>query len=90
MIKHFDITISGKVQGVFFRATSKEKADRMLVVGLARNEPNGDVYIEAEGTNDQLAHFLEWCNIGPDQARVDRVLVEESNVKGFSGFEIQR
>jgi acylphosphatase len=90
MTKHFNITITGKVQGVFFRAGAEAEALKMGVSGFTRNEPNGDVYIEAEGNPDPLAHFLEWCNKGPEKAKVIRVLVEDAEVTGFTSFEIRR
>jgi acylphosphatase len=90
MTKHFNLTITGKVQGVFFRASTQAEATSHGVTGFARNEPNGDVYIEAEGSEDKLNHFLEWCNKGPERAKVERVLVEESEVFGFTTFEIRR
>ncbi len=70
-MKHVNIRVSGKVQGVFFRASTKEQADQLGVKGFARNEPNGDVYIEAEGEEDKLNLFLEWCARGPSKARVE-------------------
>ena len=90
MIKHFNITITGKVQGVFFRVNAEAEAKKLGVFGFARNEPNGDVYIEAEANDDHLAHFLEWCNKGPEKARVERVLVEEAEPAGYTSFEIRR
>jgi acylphosphatase len=90
MIKHFNITISGKVQGVYFRASSLVEAERYGITGYARNEPNGDVYIEAQGADEGLTHFLQWCSNGPDQAKVNRILVEESDLCEFSCFEIRK
>jgi acylphosphatase len=49
MKKHFNIRISGRVQGVFFRASTKAKAEELGISGFVQNEPDGSVYIEAEG-----------------------------------------
>lgn len=89
-MKHFNIRVSGKVQGVFFRASAKEQADRVGVKGFARNELNGDVYMEAEGEDEQLKIFLEWCARGPSRAHVANVKVEETEVKNFVLFEVRR
>lgn len=89
-MKHLNIRVSGKVQGVFFRASAKEQADRLRVKGFACNEPNGDVYIEAEGADGELKLFVEWCDRGPARARVEKVNVEESALINFSVFEVKR
>ena len=83
-----NIRVSGKVQGVFFRASAKDEADQLGVKGFVRNELNGDVYIEAEGEDDQLKLFLEWCRRGPRRASVENVDVEEAELKNFVSFEV--
>lgn len=90
MVKHLNITITGKVQGVYFRASAHVEAVRNGVYGFARNEPNGDVFIEAEGEGEGLSHFLEWCSKGPERAKVDRILVEEGDLCNYHSFEIRR
>ena len=87
-MKHLNIHVSGKVQGVFFRASAKDEADQLGVKGFVRNELNGDVYIEAEGEDDQLKLFLEWCRRGPRRASVENVDVEEAELKNFVSFEV--
>jgi acylphosphatase len=89
-MKHLNIRISGKVQGVFYRASTKESADRLGIKGFVRNEGNGDVYIEAEGEEGQLKLFLEWCQRGPTRARVENVEVVESSLVNFLLFEVRR
>ncbi len=89
-MKHLNIRVSGKVQGVFFRASAKERADLFGLKGFVRNEPNDDVYIEAEGEKEQLRLFLDWCARGPSRARVDNITSEESELKNFGKFEIRR
>ncbi|MFY0601889.1 MAG: acylphosphatase [Cyclobacteriaceae bacterium] len=79
----------GKVQGVFFRVSTKSKADILNVNGWIRNEPDGSVLIHAEGSDDQVNKFLEWCRIGSQFARVDDVKIEGSNIEGFNSFEIK-
>jgi acylphosphatase len=90
MITHVNIRVSGKVQGVFYRASTKSKADEIGVTGFVRNEPNGDVYIEGEGTTEQLAALKEWCKQGPVHAQVKQVELTLGEVVHFKTFEIKR
>lgn len=78
------------MQGVFFRASTKEQADQLGIKGFVRNEPNGDVYIEVEGDEEKLKVFSDWCKRGPNRARVDSVKVEEADLKNFISFEVRR
>ena len=88
MIKHLNITVQGKVQGVSYRATTKAVADQLGIRGLVRNEANGDVYIEAEANPMLMDMFLDWCNTGPDAARVTNVTTAEGEVKNYRNFEM--
>lgn len=58
-MKHYNITVSGKVQGVFYRASTKEKAEQLGIKGFVRNQSDGTVYIEAEGEVSQLDAFID-------------------------------
>lgn len=89
MVIHLDITVSGHVQGVYFRASTKARADALGISGFVRNEPGG-VYLEAEGEEEALKELLAWLAAGPPAARVDHVKSEEGAVQDFSGFEIRR
>lgn len=90
-MKHWNIHISGKVQGVYFRLTAKAVADQLGLKGFAVNQPDGQVYIEAEGDSFALESFKDFCEEGPDRAEVDSVTVEEvSELKGFKNFEVIR
>ena len=88
MIKHLNIKVYGRVQGIFFRATAKEQTDRLGLTGFARNEPNGTVYIEAEGEESKLDQFLNWCKNGPPLAMVEKIETKEGQLKNFSEFSI--
>lgn len=70
-MKRLRISISGRVQGVFFRASAARKAERLDLSGFARNEPDGGVMIEVQGDDPALRRFLEWARRGPKLARVD-------------------
>lgn len=87
-VKHINIRITGKVQGVSFRATTKAVADQMGVRGMIRNEQDGTLYIEAEGDDTLLEVFLEWCNEGPDRAKIENITVTEAEPKNYRNFEI--
>ena len=90
MAKHISIIVSGKVQGVFFRAFTKEKADELEITGFARNEPGGQVYIEAEGEEEFLNTFVSWCRQGPRLANVTGLIINEGELKNFREFLIAR
>lgn len=80
----------GKVQGVFFRASTKEKADELMITGTVRNNEDGSVAIEAEGEELALEKFIAWCKQGPRLARVDRCEINDSPLKNFTRFLIER
>jgi len=90
MNKHFSIKVMGKVQGVFFRTLTKEKADELGITGFVRNEPDGCVYIEAEADEKILQQFVDWCRQGPPRARVEKMEVREGEGKVFARFEVIR
>lgn len=87
-MKHIKITVTGKVQGVFFRASTKAVADQMGVKGVVKNQKDGTVFIEAEATETVLEIFLEWCNEGPEKANVENVEVVEGDLKNYRNFEV--
>ena len=84
------IRVSGRVQGVFFRASTKNEADRLGISGIVRNEPDASVYIEAEGSDETINKFVAWCKQGPPQAKVSNFDMKEVQPKGFVGFQIVR
>lgn len=88
--KHVKVSIRGKVQGVWFRASTRDQAQKLGVAGFVRNEEDGSVYAELEGAPPVIDAMLNWCREGPPHARVDGVEVEEGAVQDFSGFEIHR
>ncbi len=89
-MKHVRITVYGKVQGVFFRASAQAVAVQWGVKGFVKNQSDGSVYLEAEGEDAVLDRFTAWCHQGPEQARVDRVEVVEGNCQSFASFDIKR
>lgn len=88
--KHYQVIISGRVQGVFFRASAADKARHLGLKGFVRNERNGSVYIEVEGNETDLKEYIEWCRIGPPAARVERCDVIPGPLNDYKSFEIKR
>ncbi|TYP73560.1 acylphosphatase [Aquimarina intermedia] len=86
---HYSITVSGKVQGVWYRKHTQEKATALGLKGYVKNQSNGSVYIEAEGSKEQLEELLTWCATGPELANVARIDHTEGTPKHFERFEIR-
>jgi acylphosphatase len=84
------LLIKGKVQGVFYRGSAKEQADRLSLTGWVKNTPKGDVEITATGDKTQLDTFIAWCNQGPPNAAVINVEVTPIPDTPFTGFNILR
>lgn len=90
MHKTYEIRVYGRVQGVNFRRSAAFRAKLLGVVGFVRNEPDGSVFIEAEGDEVALQKFLSWCRKGSLLARVDRIDVAEIETKDYKEFKIER
>ncbi|NEM96503.1 acylphosphatase [Pontibacter burrus] len=89
--KRVSMKVYGKVQGVFFRASTQEKAQELGLTGFVQNEPDGTVYLEAEGNPETIAQLETWAHHGPDRARVEKVEVKElDGLAGFNKFEQRR
>jgi acylphosphatase len=74
--------VSGRVQGVSYRAATASEARRLDLVGWVRNLPDGSVELEAEGPDEQIAALIAWCHQGPPSAKVSGFAVEERAVTG--------
>lgn len=82
--------VSGHVQGVFFRASTSERAHELGVSGWARNLPDGRVEVLAAGEDDAIKAFRGWLDNGPSAARVDRIEDAEADPGDApAGFEIR-
>jgi acylphosphatase len=82
------LVIKGKVQGVFFRASTKDKANELGIKGWVKNMPDGNVEVLAAGNKDQLENFIEWCRRGPKQAIVSDVVVSNAEESFLNEFRI--
>ncbi len=82
--------VKGRVQGVNYRATTQGKAHELNLTGFVRNLNNGNVYIEAEGEQDNLNKFIDWCYIGSPRAKVSEVNSVEGELRNFRTFEVRK
>ena len=82
------ILVSGKVQGVFYRQSTKEKAIELGITGIVQNLPDGNVYIRASGTTDKLDLLVKWCWQGSPKAKVSSVDVNICPYQSFDSFSI--
>lgn len=69
--------VSGRVQGVAYRASTVTEARRLGIVGWVKNRSDGRVELEAEGPDAMIDALIRWCHEGPPAAKVDRVEVSE-------------
>ena len=87
-MKHYNITISGRVQKIGFRFSAMQAAYRFGIHGFVQNMKNDTVYIEAEGEDEQLNNFFQWCRKGPLGAKVEKIEATEGELKDFKAFDI--
>jgi acylphosphatase len=88
-IEHRTYQVHGRVQGVFYRQSTRTEAQRLGLTGFTRNNPNGTVTIEAEGSPEALDALEMWCQQGPPAARVDKVEATPGPVHGYTVFEVR-
>ena len=88
-MKHYNITVYGLVQGVFYRDETCKKARELGLIGYVENHDDGTVYIEAEGEEQKLNDLLEWCKIGPKMAKVTKVEFVEGSISKPTNFEVR-
>ena len=80
--------VHGRVQGVFFRDTTRRMAESRGVAGWVRNRPDGAVEAVFEGPADGVDAMVAFCREGPRGASVERTEVSEEQPEGLSGFSI--
>ncbi|MFO0759811.1 MAG: acylphosphatase [Byssovorax sp.] len=81
-LKQVQLFVRGRVQGVFFRASTQREAKRLGLTGWVKNRPDGGVEMLAEGEEEQLKDLIGWANRGPSAARVERV---DTRWRSFTG-----
>jgi acylphosphatase len=84
------LLIKGKVQGVFYRASAKEIADKLALTGWVKNTPEGHVEVMVTGKEGSVQPFIEWCKKGPPRARVTDVVTNAVPDQTFNDFSIAR
>ena len=89
MPRAVDVTVTGMVQGVFFRAEAQQEAYRLGVAGWVRNEPDGTVAAHLEGEPGAVEAMVAWCREGPRRARVESVDVRDAEATGARGFDVE-
>lgn len=82
------LLIKGKVQGVFYRATARQIADRIGITGWIKNTREGNVEATVSGTEEQLKKFISWCKKGSEKAVVDEVVITEKEETLFDEFVV--
>ena len=90
MTLHLNISIRGKVQGVFFRAYAKQKAEELGLKGFVKNRNDGSVYVEIEGEKKMLDEFIRWCHKGSPGSEVESVESIPSELLHLSSFKIEK
>jgi acylphosphatase len=90
MLKTISITVTGKVQGVWFRKYTADKALELGITGYVKNRPDNSVYILATGTDEQLDTLTQWCYTGSPKSKVEHVEVKEEILEKMTGFGVER
>lgn len=85
---HVTIHVKGRVQGVFFRASTKHTADHLGIRGEVKNLPDGSVWIVAEGEESVVETFIAWCRQGPPFAKVTDINVTAGTLQHYDGFKV--
>lgn len=84
------VFVSGRVQGVYYRATTRDTARERGVDGWVKNLDDGRVEAVFEGERSAVEEMVEWCHTGSPQARVEDLEVTYGTPEGLDGFEIRR
>jgi acylphosphatase len=88
--RRVSVVVSGSVQGVFFRSSTQEEAERLGLSGWVRNRADGDVEAEFQGPPDAIERIIRFCREGPSSADVTKVDVHDLEaVEGAAGFEVR-
>jgi len=89
-MKRVHLFVSGRVQGVFFRAHTRDLAQKLGLSGFVRNLPDGRVEVVAEGPEEKLQELIEFCHRGPPLAHVTHVAIRWEEPTGeFRGFSVR-
>ena len=84
------VFVTGRVQGVFYRSWTEQKALELGLAGWVRNLPDGRVEAVLEGEKSKVERMVELCKKGPPHSKVENVEVKKQMPSGFEGFEVRR
>ena len=85
------VIVKGRVQGVYFRASTVQQARHLGLTGWVTNRHDGSVELVAEGQSDKIEELIAWCRQGPPEARVDEVDLQRQGFRGeFTEFRIRQ
>ena len=84
------LIVKGKVQGVYYRASTKARSDGLGMGGWVKNTREGHVEIVATGNDYAISEFTRWCRMGPPHATVSAVEIVEMPLRIFDEFTIGR
>jgi len=83
------VLVSGQVQGVFFRDSTRQKAEELGLAGWVKNTPDGAVEALFEGPSERVREMVRWCEEGPQQASVKNVETDFESAGGdLEAFEV--
>lgn len=89
--KRAHLLISGRVQGVWYRGSTREQADKLGLTGWVRNCESGQVEVIVEGEDAAIDKLVSWCREGPSMARVTGIRIEFDDYRGeFVGFRVRK
>ena len=84
------LRVEGKVQGVFYRQSTREKARELKLHGWVKNCSDGSVEIHVEGEQNTITELVSWCHQGPKNAMVTKLTESQTEWVGYSDFRIIR
>jgi len=90
MLQTISVIIKGKVQGVYYRQSTREKARALQITGTVKNLPDDSVELIATGTAEQLEQLTTWCRQGPPRADVTDLFITPLSLQSFNDFSIIR
>ena len=88
-MKCVHLVVSGRVQGVNFRNSTRRKALELELSGYAKNTPDGNVEVAAEGDENKISKLIEFIRKGPGIASVTGIEIKHKEPENFKGFEIR-
>ncbi|TMI63494.1 MAG: acylphosphatase [Bacteroidetes bacterium] len=90
MLQTISVIVKGKVQGVYYRQSTREQARILQITGTVKNLEDGSVEIIATGTSEQLKQLTTWCRQGPSRAVVADLIITPLSLQSFNDFSIIR